>query len=105
MSRGVKVFIYPVKDIARARTLFRTLLAVEPYTDQPYYVGFRVGDQEIGLDPDGHKSGATGYYLNPFISLPLSFRVCYTLRQPRRVAGALMDPEDCDFLAREGQWT
>jgi len=24
--------------------------------------GFRVGDQEIGLDPNGHKQGMTGYY-------------------------------------------
>jgi hypothetical protein len=28
--------------------------------DQPYYVGFRVGDQEIGLDPRGHARGQTG---------------------------------------------
>ena len=28
--------------------------------DSPYYVGFRVGDQEIGLDPNGHNQGMTG---------------------------------------------
>ena len=28
--------------------------------EAPYYVGFRVGDQEIGLDPNGHKKGWTG---------------------------------------------
>ena len=27
-----------------------------------YYVGFRIGDKEIGLDPNGHKQGMTGYY-------------------------------------------
>jgi len=62
MNQGVRTIIYPVKDIARAKTLYRTLLGVEPYTDQAYYVGFRVGDQEIGLDPNGHKTGTTGYY-------------------------------------------
>lgn len=62
MSQGIKTVIYPVKDIARAKTLYRTLLGVEPYADQPYYVGFRVGDQEIGLDPNGHKAGMTCYY-------------------------------------------
>ena len=41
---------------------FHTLLAVEPYKDQAYYVGFRVGDQEIALDPNGHKAGVTSYY-------------------------------------------
>ena len=36
------------------------LLGVEPYVDEAYYVGFRVGDQEIGLDPHGHRKGMTG---------------------------------------------
>lgn len=62
MSQGIKTVVYPVKDIARAKALYRTLLGVEPYADQPYYVGFRVGDQEIGLDPNGHKDGLTAYY-------------------------------------------
>jgi predicted enzyme related to lactoylglutathione lyase len=41
-------------------------LGVEPYVDPPYYVGYKVGDQEIGLDPNGHKQGITGpvgYYV------------------------------------------
>jgi len=62
MNQGIRTVIYPVKDIARAKTLYRTLLGVEPYADQAYYVGFRVGDQEIGLDPNGHKAGMTSYY-------------------------------------------
>jgi predicted enzyme related to lactoylglutathione lyase len=62
LSQGIKTVVYPVKDIARAKALYRTLLGVEPYADQPYYVGFRVGDQEIGLDPNGHKDGLTAYY-------------------------------------------
>ncbi len=62
MNQGVKTVVYPVKDIARAKTLFRTLLGVEPYADSPYYVGFKVGDQDIGLDPNGHKAGMTVYY-------------------------------------------
>ncbi len=28
--------------------------------DEAYYVGFKVGDQDIGLDPNGHKQGMTG---------------------------------------------
>ena len=62
MNQGIKTVIYPVKDIARAKPLFRNLLGVDPYVDQPYYVGFRVGDQDIGLDPNGHKAGVTAYY-------------------------------------------
>jgi len=62
MTQGIRTIIYPVKDIARAKTLYSKLLGVEPYVDEPYYVGFRVGDQEIGLDPHGHKQGMTAYW-------------------------------------------
>jgi predicted enzyme related to lactoylglutathione lyase len=58
--QGIKQFVYPVKDIAQAKTLYSKLLGVEPYVDGAYYVGFRVGDQEIGLDPNGHNQGMTG---------------------------------------------
>jgi predicted enzyme related to lactoylglutathione lyase len=59
MNQGIRLFIYPVKDIARAKTLYSKLLGIEPYLDEVYYVGFRVGDQEIGLDPNGHNAGMT----------------------------------------------
>ena len=62
MNQGIKTIIYPVKDLAHAKTLFSKLLGIEPYVEGVYYVGFRVGDQEIGLDPNGHKQGMTGYY-------------------------------------------
>ena len=60
MTQGIRTFIYPVKDIAQAKTLYSKLSGVEPYADEAYYVGFRVGDQEIGLDPNGHNQGMTG---------------------------------------------
>src|SRR5438876_11714422 len=60
MSQGIRLIVYPVKDLAQAKTLYRTLLGVDPYVDGAYYVGFRVGDQEIGLDPHGHQQGMTG---------------------------------------------
>jgi predicted enzyme related to lactoylglutathione lyase len=60
MNQGMRTVIYPVKDVARAKVLYTKLLGTEPYVDAPYYVGFRLGDQEIGLDPNGHKRGMTG---------------------------------------------
>ncbi len=48
MNQGIRTVIYPVKDLAQAKTLYSKLLGVEPYADEAYYVGFRVGDQEIG---------------------------------------------------------
>jgi predicted enzyme related to lactoylglutathione lyase len=56
----LKTVIYPVRDLARAKTLYGKLLGVAPYVDQAYYVGFRVGNQEVGLDPNGHSQGMTG---------------------------------------------
>ena len=62
MNKGIKTVIYPVKDITKAKTVFRKLLEVEPYADQPYYVGFKIGDQDVGLVPDGHNAGMTAFY-------------------------------------------
>jgi predicted enzyme related to lactoylglutathione lyase len=60
MNEGVKTIIYPVRDIEKAKGLFTALLGTEPYADQPYYVGYSVGGQDIGLDPRGHAQGMTG---------------------------------------------
>ncbi len=60
MNNGIKLVVYPVMDLDKAKTLYGTLLGVKPYADAPYYVGYRVGDLEIGLDPNGHKQGLTG---------------------------------------------
>ena len=68
MNQGIRTVIYPVKDLAQAKTLYSKLLGVEPIMDEAYYVGFRVGDQDIGLDPNGHNQGMTGpvgyYHVN-----------------------------------------
>jgi predicted enzyme related to lactoylglutathione lyase len=60
MTAGVNTIIYPVKDITRAKALFSALLEVEPYADEPYYVGFKAAGQDVGLDPNGHAKGMTG---------------------------------------------
>jgi predicted enzyme related to lactoylglutathione lyase len=60
MAAGLQTIIYPVKDIDRAKALFSALLEVEPYADEPYYVGFKAAGQDVGLDPNGHAKGMTG---------------------------------------------
>jgi len=62
MNKGVKTILYTVKDVAKSTALFQQLLEVEPYANQPYYVGFKVGDQDIGLVPGGNNSGVTAFY-------------------------------------------
>ena len=60
MTSGMSTVIHPVRDVEAAQRLYTALLGVEPYVAQPYYVGFRVNGQELGLDPNGHRSGLTG---------------------------------------------
>jgi predicted enzyme related to lactoylglutathione lyase len=60
MNQGIGTIIYPVKDITRSKKLFTRLLEVEPIMDEPYYVGYKVGNQDIGLDPNGFSQGITG---------------------------------------------
>ncbi len=55
MNQAIKVIAYPVKDLEAAKTLYSKFLGLEPYADSPYYVGYRVGDMEIGLDPNGER--------------------------------------------------
>jgi predicted enzyme related to lactoylglutathione lyase len=57
-----RLVVYPVKDLAKAKTLYGELLGVEPYADAPYYVGYKTGDLEIGLDPHGLSGGPIAYW-------------------------------------------
>ncbi|MDG9719641.1 VOC family protein [Streptomyces sp. DH24] len=60
MTDGLRTIVYPVKDLDRAKALFGALLGVEPYADEPYYVGYQDAGQDVGLDPNGHAKGMTG---------------------------------------------
>ncbi|WP_244305232.1 VOC family protein [Kitasatospora cheerisanensis] len=45
--------IYPAPDLAAAKTWWSSVLGIEPYFDEPFYVGFNVGGYELALDPNG----------------------------------------------------
>jgi predicted enzyme related to lactoylglutathione lyase len=65
MTAGMRTIMYPVADLDAAKSLYGELFGVEPYMDESYYVGYKVADQNIGLDPNGHSkgmSGPTGYW-------------------------------------------
>ena len=51
--------LHPVSDVAAAKPLYAALLGIEPQTDSPYYVGFDVAGQHIGLVPSGGPQGMT----------------------------------------------
>jgi predicted enzyme related to lactoylglutathione lyase len=64
---GLRTTIYRVADLDKAKEWYRAVLGVEPYFDQPFYVGFNVGGFELGLDPDtsegaSGRGGVTAYW-------------------------------------------
>ena len=63
MTEGIKTIIYPLKDLAKAKTLYSELLGVEPYVDEACYVGFNIEGQDVGLVPHGQgMTGPVGYW-------------------------------------------
>ena len=52
MIQGLRTVIYHVDDLQRAKEWYSAILGIEPYFDEPFYVGFNVGGYELGLDPD-----------------------------------------------------
>jgi predicted enzyme related to lactoylglutathione lyase len=62
MTQGMCLLVYPTKDIEADKKLFQAVLGVDPYAESAYYTGFRTGDLEIGLDPNGSSSGPIAYW-------------------------------------------
>jgi predicted enzyme related to lactoylglutathione lyase len=54
MFVGLRTATYQVKDLAKAKAWYASLLGIQPYFDQPFYVGFHVGGYELGLVPEEH---------------------------------------------------
>ncbi|MGI9078015.1 MAG: VOC family protein, partial [Gemmatimonadaceae bacterium] len=55
---GLRTAKYAVSDLAHAKAWYSSVLGIDPYFDEPFYVGFNVGGFELGLDPNA--SGGTG---------------------------------------------
>jgi catechol 2,3-dioxygenase-like lactoylglutathione lyase family enzyme len=53
MFLGLRTVIYPAPDLAASKRWFVDVLGVEPYFDEPFYVGFEVAGYELALDPNG----------------------------------------------------
>ena len=60
---GLRTVIYPASDLARSTRWWTELLGVEPYFNEPFYVGFNVAGYELGLLPDAEPAdGALVYW-------------------------------------------
>src|SRR5262249_56958377 len=63
LAKALMTAIYPVTDLATAKRWYAGAFGVEPYFDEPFYVGFSVAGYELGLVPQEaplHQPGNRG---------------------------------------------
>lgn len=58
-TQGIKIVLHPVSDLEAAKTVYTALLGAPPQADSPYYVGYDIAGQHIGLVPGGGPQGMT----------------------------------------------
>ena len=51
MFLGLRTVIYRVRDLAAAKAWYAAAFGVQPYFDEPFYVGFEIAGYELGLHP------------------------------------------------------
>lgn len=56
-TEGIKIVLHPVSDLGKAKDVYSALLGIEPQADSPYYVGYDVAGQHIGLVPNQGPEG------------------------------------------------
>lgn len=57
MLKKLRTAIYHVADLQAAKDWYIKATGIQPYFDEPFYVGFDINGCELGLDPD--MSGIT----------------------------------------------
>ena len=59
---GIKTVLHPVTDLDAAKKVYGALLGAEPVADSPYYVGFDVAGQQIGLVPNSDMTSPVAHW-------------------------------------------
>jgi len=49
---GLRTTAYKVSDLDKAKTWYAKAFGVQPYFDEPFYVGFNIMGYELGLLPE-----------------------------------------------------
>lgn len=49
---GLRTTIYKVGDINAAKEWYAKAFQIQPYFDEPFYVGFNIAGYELGLQPE-----------------------------------------------------
>ncbi|MFZ0171286.1 MAG: VOC family protein [Acidimicrobiales bacterium] len=72
MFLGLRTAVYPAADLGSSKAWFSKVLGLEPYFDEPFYVGFNVGGYELGLVPRGDEGNeVTSYWGVPDLDTAL----------------------------------
>lgn len=58
MFKKLRTVIYTVKDLQSAKKWYIEATGIQPYFDEPFYVGFDINGFELGLDPNA--AGGSG---------------------------------------------
>jgi predicted enzyme related to lactoylglutathione lyase len=50
---NIPLIVFPAEDLEKSKNFFNTYLGAEPYFEGEYYVGYKLDNLEVGLDPNG----------------------------------------------------
>lgn len=53
---GLRTTIYKVNDLEKAKAWYTKAFGVEPYFDEPFYIGFNIKGYELGLLPEENST-------------------------------------------------
>lgn len=53
---GLRTTIYKVSDLTEAKSWYTKAFNIEPYFDEPFYVGFNIKGFELGLLPEEQQT-------------------------------------------------
>ncbi|MCK5400245.1 MAG: VOC family protein [Flavobacteriaceae bacterium] len=56
MILGLRTTAYKVSDLFKAKKWYAQVFGVEPYFDEPFYVGFNIKGYELGLLPEENET-------------------------------------------------
>jgi len=96
MLKGLETVVYFVDDMRAATDWYRKVLGIEPNHDTPYYSGFTVAGDELGLHPaEGKGKGErqTAYWTVADIKAAFAHFIEHGAREhtaPQEVGGGIL---------------
>ena len=52
MFKKLRTVVYHTENLQKAKDWYTLITGLQPYFDEPFYVGFDINGFELGLDPD-----------------------------------------------------